>query len=214
MKPFMGQEKPPYARFEVRAVEDREATLERGYYTTKDVIFALITPSGSRDVVIKVAEEWFEQMEQFVREERFNPMWLEYYRGLFESFKKGIEPELEGTDIRNWPFLSPSQVNLLRELGIRTVEALADLNEEGLRRLGMGGRDLKTRAQQYVAQNDDRVNALQEANKAMAEQLQAMQEKLSELQAASKSSAEEGKVPTPQEVAAKAAVAAATAAKK
>ena len=31
------EERPPYVTFEMRAVEDRAATIKNGYYTTKDV---------------------------------------------------------------------------------------------------------------------------------------------------------------------------------
>lgn len=190
MKPVLSGDRPPYARFEVRPVEDREATIANKVYTTKDVVYALITPSGSRDVVIKVADEWFEQMEQFVREERFSPQWLEYYRAQYEAFLKNQEPALDGTDIRNWSYLSPSQINTLRGINVRTVEELASLNEEGIRRLGMGGRELKAKAEEFILQNDVRTTKLLEENDKLTAQLQEMANRLAALESAAKPAAD------------------------
>lgn len=169
---IMNANRPPYARFEMREVEDREKSLENKFYTTKDIAYALITPSGSRDVVEKIATEWFEQLEQFVREERFPPEWLRYYREQFRNWLEGQEPALEGTDIRNWPVASPSQQNQMRQIGIRTVEDLAEANEEALNRLGMGGRMLKEQAVAWVKNASSAVvqadNALKKAQEELA----------------------------------------------
>jgi hypothetical protein len=48
--------KPPYVRFEVRSVEDRTASIESGHYVGKDVIFAIVTPAGTRDRIEREAD--------------------------------------------------------------------------------------------------------------------------------------------------------------
>lgn len=170
---IMNSNRPPFARFELREVEDREASLQNGYYTTKSVVFALITPSGSRDVVEKIAAEWLQQLEQFVQEDRFPPNWLEYYREQHKRFVQGLEPELNGTDIRNWAVASPSQQRQMREIGIRTVEDLANANEEALSRLGMGARQLKAQAIVWVENSTGKAveaqQAAEEAKRRVAE---------------------------------------------
>ena len=45
------QDRPPFVNFEVRAEEDRTASIEQGHYVAVDVDYALITPAGSRDCV-------------------------------------------------------------------------------------------------------------------------------------------------------------------
>ena len=178
--------RPPYVRFEKRPVEDRNASIEKGIYVTKDVDFALITPAGSRDVVEKIVSEWFTQLQQFVREERFPAQWLDYYKAQYKSWKEGDESPLQGTDIRNWPVLGPSMLTLCREIGVRTVEDLAQANEETIARLGMGGRDAVTKAAQWVAggnaekiEANNRIAALEQelaAMRAMQAQQAASQE--------------------------------------
>ena len=46
--PEIMQARPPYVQFEMRAVEDRQASIDAGHYVAKDVAYAIITPAGSR----------------------------------------------------------------------------------------------------------------------------------------------------------------------
>jgi len=147
----IAEDRPPYVQFELRAVEDRSALIETGHYGSKDVAFALITPAGSKDRVERNAEEWLEHIRTQVEEERFPAAWYRAYRDSFEDWKKGNEPVLEGTDVRNWPAASPAQVKAMLNWNIRTVEDMAKANEETLRRLGMGAMALKERAQEWLS---------------------------------------------------------------
>lgn len=149
--PDIQEARPPYVQFEVRGVEDRTTQIAEGRYATKDVIFAVITPAGSRDKFEKVATEWLTDMAQQVQQERLPMQWLEHYRKLFEAFKTGQELPEDGTSIREWPPLSPAQIKMLLDLRIRTVEDLAAANEEAISRLGMGGRNLKQKAIDWLA---------------------------------------------------------------
>ena len=175
MNPTIQNARPPYVRFEIRPVEDRNATLENGVFTTKDVIFALVTPSGSRDVVEKIAVEWLEQMAQFVREERFPLQWLEYYKAQFKAFVDNQEAPLDGTDLRTWRVLAPSQLTTLLQMNLRTVEDVANMNAEAIARYGMGGHDLKEQAQNYLDNNDAKTAQLTKELEDLRAQLAALQ---------------------------------------
>ena len=60
----VAEARPPYVTFEAVAVEDRAASIEAGYYKTRDVDFAFITPQGSKDRIERNVKDWFEQLEQ------------------------------------------------------------------------------------------------------------------------------------------------------
>lgn len=143
--------RPPYVSFEVREVEDRAASIEAGHYVAKDVHFAVVTPAGSKDRHEKLAEDWFAQLEQQVREERFPREWYKAYKEAYAAWKEGREMPENGTSVTRWPVLSPSQVRQLLDLRVRTVEDLASANEETIMRLGMGGRSLKDKAVAWLA---------------------------------------------------------------
>ena len=142
--------RPPYVLFEIRAVEDRDASITAGSYVAKDVDFAIITPQGSKDRIERVATEWLTNLEQQAREKRIPDTWVNAFRGAYKAWKAGNEIAVIGTDIRAWPVASPAQVKILQGLHVRTVEDFASCNEETINRMGMGGRALKTRAEEWL----------------------------------------------------------------
>lgn len=144
------QERPPFISFEVREVEDRQASVANGFYTTKNVDYAIIIPLGTKDKIERVASEYETYLLQCVQAGRFKQTWLNDYRAAYKAWKDGHELPVNGFPIKNWPVLSPAQGSLLLGLGIRTVEELAESNEEVIRRLGMGGRALVTKAQEFI----------------------------------------------------------------
>jgi hypothetical protein len=181
------EDRPSYVQFEVRAVEDRAATIEQGHYVSKDVHYAIITPQGSKDRIMRVVSEWFDQMKQQVSEDRMPRMWLEKYKEAYEYWKKGIEIPINGTSVRNWPFPSPSQVQLLIDLHLLTIEDVAEANEEAVHRLGMGGIGLKQAAQIFLSkskgdgQDIRKMDALQAENEALKIRGDSLEKQVQEL---------------------------------
>ncbi len=147
--------KPPYVTFETRAVEDRTAAIENGHYTTRDEVYAIVTPQGSKDKIEKVAETWLNDIETASREERFPAEWVRAYRGAFQDYLAGRETPLEGTPVLGWQLASPSQQNNVIAANIRTVEDLAVANESSLNAIGMGARALKEKAISWLASAGD-----------------------------------------------------------
>ena len=139
-------ERPPFVRFVKKPVEDRNATIQAGYPKYRDVNWALITPSGSKDTVERVAEEWLDHLDQQAREGRFNREWARMFRDFYKEWLVTGEVPLNGTSIKLWPGATPAQVENLLAIKILTVEDLAAANEDGLRRIGMGGRELRDKA--------------------------------------------------------------------
>lgn len=144
--------KAPWVMFDRRAVEDRDASIKEGRYVAKDVDFVLITPHGSKDQIERVVSEWFEHLEQQVREGRFERHWLIEFKRSYADWVDGKGIPLQGTPIVNWPVVSPAQVQMLQHLKILTVEVLAQANEETIARLGMGGRNLVDKAREFLKQ--------------------------------------------------------------
>lgn len=145
-------EMPAWVQFEVRAVEDRNATIKNGTYTTRDVEFALVTPPYSKDCIEKEVSAWLAEMDENVRNNRIPEKWRDGYRAKYDAWKKGLEIPEDGIPIKGWCMVSPAQQQNLIIIGIRTVEALAAMNDEGMKRYGMGALDLKNRAAAYLKQ--------------------------------------------------------------
>ena len=181
--------RPPYVTFELRAEEDRTASIEAGKYVARDIAFALVTPQGSKDRVERNAEEWLAHIASETREGRFPEPWLEHYRKAYEAWKNGQELPVTGTPILTWPAISPASVKMLLELNIRTVEELAQATEEAICHIGIGARALKQRAIDFIAQSGDagkasaEMEALRVSNADMAQQNAEMKRQLAELTA-------------------------------
>lgn len=180
--------RPPYVEFEVRAIEDRTASIREGRFIAKDVIFALVTPSGSKDRVERVAEEWIAHIAEEARKGRFNQSWVDYYRAGYAQFKAGQEVPEFGTPLRQWPGISPAQLKMLTDINIRTVEDLASATEEAISHMGMGSRALIQRAREFLSNIEvnkpaEEVAALREEVARLTASNEALQASLRELQA-------------------------------
>lgn len=141
---------PPHVAFYSEPVENRNASIAAGHYVTDEVHHVRVTPVGSKDCHVKPVADWFAGLAQQVKEERFPSEWLDKFQSAYEYWKKGEEIPVEGTPIKNWPVASPGEVAVCVKLHVLTVEALAQANDETLRRIGMGGLALKQRAQKYL----------------------------------------------------------------
>jgi hypothetical protein len=139
-----------YVRFERRPIEDRLASLKNGHYTTVDMDFAIISPLGSKDTVVRLVKDWFIYLDQQINEERVPQEWVDKYKLAYERFKAGEEAPLDGTAIKGWPVLSPAQQQNLIAIGIKTVEDLASCTEEAIARIGLGGRSLREKAKNWL----------------------------------------------------------------
>ncbi len=163
--------RPPHIRFVMQPVEDRNKSIEAGHPVFADVAHVVITPQGSKDSVTKPVKEWLENTDQQVREERLPAEWAEKFHAGYAHWKRGEEIPVEGIALANWPAISPAELLTCKGIHIMTVEDLATANEEGLRRLGMGGLELKKRAKQYLDASAGPGKLMAE-NKALSQRLE------------------------------------------
>lgn len=151
-------ERGVYVEFELRPVEDRDATIRAGHMVYRDVEFAVITPAGGKLTV----------------EKECTPEVVARFRPQYDAWKAGLEEPVAGTHVRNWPALTPGEVKTLLEANVRTVEDAAAMSEQTVQRLGMGGRKLKDKAVAWLKSANDTGK--------VAEQLAALQVRLETLE--------------------------------
>jgi hypothetical protein len=149
------EDRPPFVKFEVRSIEDRTKSIEEGSYHSKDVIYAVITPMGSKDKIERVAEEWLESLKTQVDEGRFDPRWLDGYKIAFKDFKEGRETPPNGTPVLGCSMFSRAQAEIIVDAGLRTLEDLAVANEGAISLMGIGGRMFKQKAEAYLRSAKD-----------------------------------------------------------
>jgi len=139
-----------YVRFEKIAQEDKAASLAAGHYVARDVDMALITPPYSKDIMKYKVSSWFEQLKTDSLNGRIPADWVDRYKAAYESWQKGQELPVDGIPIKGWGVCSPAQQETLIKMHILTVEQLADINHEGLQRIGMGAIELKNKATAWL----------------------------------------------------------------
>ncbi|OGT54245.1 MAG: hypothetical protein A3E01_00210 [Gammaproteobacteria bacterium RIFCSPHIGHO2_12_FULL_63_22] len=144
------EERPAHVFFERIAVEDKAASLREGRYVARDIDYVNVTPAYSKDCYRAKAESWFTQVESDVGAGRTPERWLEQWREAYRRWQNGQEMPLNGTPIKGWGVISPAQQEMLIRMNCLTVEDLAGTNDEGLRRIGMGGIDLRSKAQAWL----------------------------------------------------------------
>lgn len=187
--------KPPYVQFEYRSVEDREASEEAGHYVGKDVVFACVTPAGTRDRIEREANDWLNSIDEGIKQERIPSVWGPIYRRALKDFEESRETPEFGAPIKDWPSVSAAQVKLLLDINVRTIEQLAEANEETVQRIGMGGRALKQKAQAWLDSSKDagkvaaELDALREEVKALKLRDDEREKELAKLQKAKKEDA-------------------------
>ena len=140
----------PYVRFSQVAEKDVVASKEKGYYVARDADYIHLTQPGSRDTYTQRIDRFFEQCEQQININRMPPDWYEKYKKMYGMWKKGQEIPEDGTPIKGWALISPAQQETLVRMGVTTVEVLSKLNADGLRRIGIGGEQLKAKAKSWL----------------------------------------------------------------
>jgi hypothetical protein len=175
-------ERPPYVQFERRAVEDRTASNTAGHYVSRDVDFAIVTRPGARDTVEKPVADLIAGWQQYAKSGSIPLTWVNGLKDSYRAWKEGEDVPTEGTPIKGWPPLSPAAQKDLIHAGVRTVEDLANLPDQDVASLVMGGIAFKLKAKSWLEAAKD-TGRLAEQMTSMAVTLDSLK-KLSEDQAA------------------------------
>lgn len=131
-------------RFEKRAVEKRAESAGKVKY--RDAIFAIVTKPGGgtfeKEMRNEAAFDWLKKT---------HPAYVDIYLKFIDTG----ENEIVGTPITMWPAITPATARNLQVVGIESVEQLADASDAQLQNIGMGGRDLKAKAEAFCKMADD-----------------------------------------------------------
>jgi len=178
------EDRPAFVRFESVAVHDAQASLKAGHYVSKDEDHVFVKPPYSKDEYENTAIAWFSNVERNVKNGRTPVKHLEFWKASYERFKEGKETPIDGTPVRDWNALSPAQCKNLISAGCRTIEDMAQANDEALRRIGMGAVELKKKAKVWLQAAKDhgpivgQVTSLQKKNEQLEGTVESLQEQI------------------------------------
>lgn len=179
--------RPATVRFELKAVEDKAASLKEGRFIARDVEYVSVKAQGGVDDVSYKVSTWLERIEEDARAYRVPWSWVEQWKAQLEAWRKKQDIPLFGTPIKGWGVISPSQQEMLLRMDIRTVEDLAKMNDEAASRYGMGAIDMKNKATAWLAQLTEKgpltqkLAALEQANTVKDGQIATLTRQVEEL---------------------------------
>ena len=187
IRPGDNEDRPCYIEFELRADEDRNATIEAGMPVFKDVEYAKLTPAGSQGTLVSEKVVTDQLLNEWRHGDRRGSRPIPYYIQAYEAWKQGLEVPVNGSSVKHWPGVTPAQLRTCQEAGIQTVEDLALSNADTIRRLGMGGLALVKKAKIYLENAGtnkaaEQISALELKIEAMETLIKTQSEQITELQ--------------------------------
>jgi hypothetical protein len=179
------QQRPPFVRFDNVEVEDRDASIEAGYFVPKNIPHAIITPPGGRDSIHKEVTEWLKKLKSDGLNGITPLAWYEHFSAAFEQWKLGNEIPEFGTPVLTFLPFTPAQRAALIAANIRTVEDCAEMSEDTMQRVGMGARELRDKAINalgsanvqvaLIEKQQAQIDMLEQQNEALIERLNALE---------------------------------------
>lgn len=134
-------------------------------------------PGNQTTTHVAPAHEVFKTNKDFATGEVTDITYALAWNKQYQEFKEGVAQTMSGTPLSELPFLTASKRLELKALHIHTAETLAALDGPNLKRLGMGGRELKNQAQAYLDNAAGSVDVVK-----MAATIAALQAKLERLE--------------------------------
>ena len=181
------KERPAQIEFSRRAEEDIAASRKEGRYVTRDVDYVTVFIPYSRDTNVFTVEQWLANLQQYTREGRIPQDWLPNYTRLYDAWKNGQELPPNGTPVKGWGVISPAQQENLIHYRITTVEDVAGMGEDIMRKIGMGAMEIKNKAKTWLAQLNERgpmtmqISELQRENELLKGSIASLEAKIDRL---------------------------------
>ncbi len=115
-------------------------------YEAVEIRFA----ANKKTVHVAPAHEVFKRDRNFATGDVVEITYAMAYNDQYKKFKTGAAQDQSGTPLSELTFLTQAKRLELKALNIHTAEALASVDGQPLKQLGMGGRELKNQAQAYL----------------------------------------------------------------
>ena len=102
---------------------------------------------------------WFDKLKERLKHGQITQNYHDYCRKMFAKWEEtGVLP-VDGEPLANWKMISAALRSRFIEMGINTVERLAEASEEAIQAAGMGSRDAKRKAANYLNVSDGSLKA-------------------------------------------------------
>ncbi len=154
-------------RFEDFAEKQNFESEQQGRPIYKTKTYIRMTKVGGKEEVAREAKEQDKQK----------------YPMQFAAYVSGKSQAVIGTPIETFPLLETSQVATLKALSILSVEQLAAVSDNDLDKLGMGARELRSKAQGFIqaAKDCSHVTKLSAENERLSNEIAILKEEIKKI---------------------------------
>lgn len=104
------------------------------------------------------------------------------YRHEWNAYQEGKEHQVSGTPIELLPGLPHGMADALKALYIYTIEQMATLSDIALQKVGMGGEDIRRKADAYLSKNTSEVVSLKKQLAEAQAMIDVLKERVEELE--------------------------------
>lgn len=164
--------------FKHHAVLNETKTAAEGRPQYDDVEVVEIRAAGSRNTTVQPATAVSHWATDPVTGAQTRITYAERFPKQYQQFKARVAQTIAGTPLEHVPFLTEARRAELRALNVYTAEQLAGIDGQELKNLGNGGRELKNKVIEWMAEAKEK-NA---PNLQMAAELEAMRSRMQLLQ--------------------------------
>jgi hypothetical protein len=186
------EDHPPYLDFSLTAKRMVKTVKGKTEIYYEDCEIVTITPMGdNKTQVIKECGEWLDHLKYRHHHHMISDNYLRFSENSYNAWKERREAPINGMPLEECAVLTPAEIQMVRQANIRSVEDLANANDEGLQQIGMGARNLKRKATTYLENAKDHgavsekmssleveLGSAQEENIKLSERLQALEYQL------------------------------------
>ena len=167
--------------------ENKAKSAEAGRAIHEDIEMVRIRWAGDKNQSLVAPAQGFGSARN--PETNLRMTYAEQFPRHYEAFKANKAVVADGTPLEELPFITNAKREDLKSLNIYTAEALASLDGSLLGKLGMGGRDLKNRAEDWIekAAGVAVENRLSQENTALQNQITELKAEMAKLQSGEES---------------------------
>src|SRR5262245_6637514 len=151
--------------FKMMAFKDEAASKKAGRPIYSDWEMCELRIAGSKDFPCVPSLSFSHWIVDEESGEQRAITYAERFAKQYQQFKAREHQTKLGTPLDYLPFLTEGKRAELKALSIYTAEALAELEGQPLKNLGLGGRELKNKAQDYLASASHNAVLLQQQAK-------------------------------------------------
>lgn len=130
---------------------------------------------------------WLDKLRERLHHGLISKHYHDYCLDAYKRWKNNQEAPVDGIPVTGWNQISMAMQKNLMEMGINSIEKVAEMSEDAIAALGMGSREAKRLAQAYIATTDKgaasaEMAKLTQENQRMETEMSALRAKFADLE--------------------------------